>query len=99
MVILRTRNKITDFWMILAWASPFNIKLAGNHIGPIYAHGSSSTSVKLYTEDHKKIKEFMSELTKIYSFFYPQRFFIIHVGLNVNLYCYFYICMRTISKI
>ena len=23
MVILRTRNKITDFWMILAWASPF----------------------------------------------------------------------------
>ena len=25
MVILRTRNKITDFLMILAWASPFNI--------------------------------------------------------------------------
>ena len=24
MVILRTRNKITDFFMILAWASPFN---------------------------------------------------------------------------
>ena len=24
MVILRTRNKITDFLMILAWASPFN---------------------------------------------------------------------------
>ena len=23
MVILRTRNKITDFLMILAWASPF----------------------------------------------------------------------------
>ena len=23
MVILRTRNKITDFFMILAWASPF----------------------------------------------------------------------------
>ena len=23
MVILRTRNKITDFCMILAWASPF----------------------------------------------------------------------------
>ena len=22
---LKTRNKITDFWMILAWASPFNI--------------------------------------------------------------------------
>ena len=23
MVILRTQNKITDFFMILAWASPF----------------------------------------------------------------------------
>ena len=28
MVILRTRNKITDFLMILAWASPFNVKKA-----------------------------------------------------------------------
>ena len=26
MVILRNRNKITDFLMILAWASPFNAK-------------------------------------------------------------------------
>ena len=26
MVILRTRNKITDFLMILAWASPFKYK-------------------------------------------------------------------------
>ena len=26
MVILRTRNKITDFLMILAWASPFKEK-------------------------------------------------------------------------
>ena len=25
MVILRSQNKITDFLMILAWASPFNI--------------------------------------------------------------------------
>ena len=25
MVILGTRNKITDFFMILAWASPFNL--------------------------------------------------------------------------
>ena len=29
MVILRTRNKITDFLMILAWASPFNYPLYG----------------------------------------------------------------------
>ena len=28
MVILRTRNKITDFFMILAWASPFNKSIA-----------------------------------------------------------------------
>ena len=28
MVILRTRNKITDFFMILAWASPFNLLTA-----------------------------------------------------------------------
>ena len=27
MVTLRTRNKITDFLMILAWASPFNNKV------------------------------------------------------------------------
>ena len=27
MVILRTRNKITDFFMILAWASPFKIQI------------------------------------------------------------------------
>ena len=29
MVILRTRNKITDFLMILAWASPFKCRF--NH--------------------------------------------------------------------
>ena len=29
MVILRTRNKITDFLMILAWASPFNYRFCG----------------------------------------------------------------------
>ena len=27
MVILGIQNKITDFFMILAWASPFNIKI------------------------------------------------------------------------
>ena len=26
MVILRSRNKITDFFMILAWASPFKYR-------------------------------------------------------------------------
>ena len=26
MVILRNQNKITDFLMILAWASPFNLR-------------------------------------------------------------------------
>ena len=32
MVILRTRNKITDFLMILAWASPFSIASLITHI-------------------------------------------------------------------
>ena len=32
MVILRNRNKITDFWMFLAWASPFNMLM------PIISH-------------------------------------------------------------
>ena len=32
MVILRTRNKITDFFMILAWASPFKLKLSELYI-------------------------------------------------------------------
>ena len=30
MVILRTRNKITDFLMILAWASPFKCQVSVN---------------------------------------------------------------------
>ena len=33
MVILRTRNKITDFLMILAWASPFNRSIEHIHLG------------------------------------------------------------------
>ena len=33
MVILRSQNKITDFLMILAWASPFNI-----HINSLYIY-------------------------------------------------------------
>ena len=32
MVILRTRNKITDFSMILAWASPFNMTIWCKHV-------------------------------------------------------------------
>ena len=32
MVILRTRNKITDFFMILAWASPFKQTNTSNFI-------------------------------------------------------------------
>ena len=32
MVILRTRNKITDFLMILAWASPFNVGVGVSNI-------------------------------------------------------------------
>ena len=28
MVILRSQNKITDFFMILAWASPFKVPMS-----------------------------------------------------------------------
>ena len=39
MVILRTRNKITNFLMILAWASPFNnfkIETSENKLNGVY---------------------------------------------------------------
>ena len=36
MVILRTRNKITDFFMILAWASPFNILILSVRVPSLY---------------------------------------------------------------
>ena len=32
MVILRSQNKITDFLMILAWASPFNTEIYGRKL-------------------------------------------------------------------
>ena len=35
MVILRSQNKITDFLMILAWASPFNHLIIDNNVFPI----------------------------------------------------------------
>ena len=38
MVILRTRNKITDFLIILAWASPFKKTLA-SHISLVTSSG------------------------------------------------------------
>ena len=41
MVLLRSQNKITDFLMILAWASPFNVSVRLNFtstsINPIVA--------------------------------------------------------------
>ena len=36
MVILRSQNKITDFFMILAWASPFNVLI--NHVNTVVAY-------------------------------------------------------------
>ena len=46
MVILRTRNKITDFWMILAWASPFNHHLFNMSIidNPLCTCGRNETT-------------------------------------------------------
>ena len=49
MVILRTRNKITDFFIILAWASPFKFQLYVSHVRSILEYCSplwSPTNVK-----------------------------------------------------
>ena len=45
MVILRSRNKITDFLMILAWASPFNFYVSiMSALSRLYANvGRSNT--------------------------------------------------------
>ena len=49
MVILRTRNKITDFFIILAWASPFNLSNTLNHWLVTYDFES------LYTNIHRSL--------------------------------------------
>ena len=51
MVILRTRNKITDFFMILAWASPFKYKGGSKTSGDLYSfftYGFKCKIVKYY---------------------------------------------------
>ena len=53
MGILRIRNKITDLWMILAWASPFNLEITHkkgrvNLFSPHDALKYHFTSLKTY---------------------------------------------------
>ena len=43
MVILRSQNKITDFLMILAWASPFKSGPTGRLLGKSYHFGYRPT--------------------------------------------------------
>ena len=48
MVILRTRNKITDFFMILAWASPFNSDISNASLigyGPFFQQSPTHPDV------------------------------------------------------
>ena len=60
MVILRTRNKITDFFMILAWASPFNISPTSSHLHPIQVENCDSNSwLVVDEEDNGKFKIFL----------------------------------------
>ena len=42
MVTLRSQNKITDFFMIVAWASPFNCQRVATAIWRIYRKRHSS---------------------------------------------------------
>ena len=53
MVILRSQNKINDFLMILAWASPFKQRRArfiivwvmgNNWMGAVYTRGAQRTT-------------------------------------------------------
>ena len=46
MVILRSQNKITDFFMILAWASPFNYEQLSNSKAPYMTFVSATLALK-----------------------------------------------------
>ena len=51
MVILRTRNKITDFFMILAWASPFKSKRQdGSGVSPLEGNGQLNSDSRRKVE-------------------------------------------------
>ena len=53
MVILRTLNKITDFLMILAWASPFNKIPCGFEMGVPSWEGHVNKSVDVIGREGK----------------------------------------------
>ena len=58
MVILRTRNKITDYLMILAWASPFNATInepRGMTGLPNFAVGPVTPTAILYPQPSEKL--------------------------------------------
>ena len=46
MVIIRNQNKITDFFMLLAWASPFNKGFTIIHFPAIFLNFMSSLDEK-----------------------------------------------------
>ena len=50
MVILRSQNKITDFLMILAWASPFNVCLDFCHCNCHISIRGSANYIVIFTQ-------------------------------------------------
>ena len=62
MVILRTRKKITDFLMILAWASPF--KHSGLWVRPRNIPGMTPAARKLFRE-YKRYKGAIPPIIKL----------------------------------
>ena len=70
MVILRTRNKITDFLMILAWASPFKLKLQGNcyNYSNVEVFSLKHTFFTIFANSPLKVKKSNIELLLPYTY-------------------------------
>ena len=64
MVILRSQNKITDFLMILAWASPFKVAVITSPLAKITFVVSEITfNVAVITSSVVKITFVVAEIT------------------------------------
>ena len=57
MVILRSQNKITDFFMILAWASPFNRIRVNVMLTVIWLDASQDFPDRIFSDKSYNIKE------------------------------------------
>ena len=65
-VILKTRNKITDFLMILAWASPFKYKIENmNNISEFYKYNIPCLRHFEMNEQLKRLPIYSMKIGKI----------------------------------